>query len=419
MEFTCTKPEEVFTVEVVREIDCTTRSCNGDIIPIESRTRMLLLQNFNHTFIWNLKAPVPRAFHLVFTQMGLRQILPSERCPDQHTYTLLALQRTGEAAIGTIPEKDVMALEASDRLIYIHGTVELLPTTGSLRQSLPEQPCNGYVTLTVAEDNDGTTVGQFCPQGAIHKVQVHTNVSITASVSTMGGKEMWPFSYPLLISFTREIAGVPTLLATPSCPVGMKSYSTVSWIADVPSKLEAQHQPAQVQQPPHGVQILGSLEEMYSRREDEEAGRKITVSESFYLNMSICMPERGDFSVLTQITLHKDKRRRRDSCLTKCPSTTPTGPEHNGRFPKSRKDNESHIYASIEDTLVYSHLLRDGAEMGVYGDQAVDVYQSFTGPTETKPLSLGAVTERPEVGVYQPFVPPSHIAPPVPNGPLS
>ena len=55
------------------------------------------------------------------------------------------------------------------------------------------------------------------------------------------------------------------------------------------------------------VQILGSLEEMYSRREDEEAGRKITVSESFYLNMSNCMPERGDFSMLTQITLHKDK----------------------------------------------------------------------------------------------------------------
>lgn len=89
-----------------------------------------------------------------------------------------------------------------------HGTVELLPTTGNLRQSLPEQLCNGSVTLTVAEDDDGTTVGQFCPQGAIHKVQVHTNVSITASASTMGGKERWPFSHPLLnISFTREIEG--------------------------------------------------------------------------------------------------------------------------------------------------------------------------------------------------------------------
>jgi hypothetical protein len=55
------------------------------------------------------------------------------------------------------------------------------------------------------------------------------------------------------------------------------------------------------------VQIRGSLEEMYSRREDEEAGRKIIVSESFYLNMSNCMPERGNFSMFTRITLHKDK----------------------------------------------------------------------------------------------------------------
>lgn len=726
MKFTCTKPEEVFTVEVVREIDCTTKSCNGDIIPIESRTGTLPLQNFNRTFIWNLKAPVPRAFHLDFTQMGLRQILPSERCPDQHTYTLLALQRTGEAAIGTycrngsvsgaqvlnqgrlslevtggrkliptmfnlsvgeeikslavlkvtlpegtssseflspnypnsFPDDDLMEwkfvvppkhnatvvflgqtqpqclkkepaveyrhsngqfavvkklsdpqpaqrrdsfslilrncemnrigdgstglslrfkVSAKRRSLPVlcnvdlrkerrlslhiektnlmsdcelklnsviqekitvpsgkisqlsfqdcpcqellltairiiecrqwrgcpaaaapvpltapvlerclpaplgsvtwilrppqHGTVELLPTTGNLRQSLPEQPCNGSVTLTVAEDDDGTTVGQFCPQGAIRKVQVHTNVSITASASTMGGKERWPFSHPLLnISFTREIAeryiftvypmkGVPTLLATPSWPVGMKSYSTVSWIVDVPSKLEAHLMFDNISQPKCSnrhtgirVQILGSLEEMYSRREDEEAGRKITVSESFYLNMSNCMPERGDFSVLTQITLHKDKNLLLTSILsavaallvlmvvvlavvcvvikkkkrqlshqvsTYNPNGTSFLPGHNGRFPKSRKDNESHIYASIEDTLVYSHLLRDGAEMGVYGDPAVDVYQSFTGPTETKPLSLGTATERPEVGIYQPFVPPSHIAPPVPNRPLS
>uniref|UniRef100_A0A4W5RC51 CUB domain containing protein 1a n=1 Tax=Hucho hucho TaxID=62062 RepID=A0A4W5RC51_9TELE len=627
MEFTCPKPEEVFTVE--------------------SRTGTLPLQNFNRTFIWNLKAPVLRAFHLDFTQMGLRQILPSERCPDQHTYTLLALQRTGEAAIGTycrngsvsgaqvlnqgrlslevtggrklnptmfnlsvgeeikslavlkvtlpegtsssellspnypnsFPDDDLMewkfvvppkhnatvvflsqtqpqclkkepAVEyhrgdgrfavvkklsdpqpaqrrdsfslilrncemnrigdgstglslrfkvsakrrslpgllcnvdlrkerklslhiektnlTSDcelklnsvilekitvpsgkisqlsfqdcpcqellltaiRIIECHqwrgcpaaaapvpltapvlekclpaplgsvtwilrppqhGTVELLPTTGNLRQSLPEQPCNGSVTLTVAEDDEGTTVGQFCPEGAIRKVQVHTNVSITASSSTMRGKERWPFSHPLLnISFTREIAeryiftvcpkkGVPTLLATPSWPGGMKSYSTVSWIVDVPSKLEAHLVFNNISQPKCSnrhtgirVQILGSLEEMYSRREDEEAGRKITVSESFYLNMSNCMPERGDFSVLTQITLKK-KRQLSHQVSIYNPNETSFLPGHNGRFPKSRKDNESHIYASIDDTLVYSHLLRDGAEMGVYGDPAVDV----------------------------------------------
>lgn len=53
------------------------------------------------------------------------------------------------------------------------------------------------------------------------------------------------------------------------------------------------------------VQRIGSPEEDYSRREDEEAESEITVSESFYLNMSNCMPERGDFSVITKITMKK------------------------------------------------------------------------------------------------------------------
>lgn len=39
------------------------------------------------------------------------------------------------------------------------------------------------------------------------------------------------------------------------------------------------------------------------------------------------------------------------------------------------------MYASIEDTLVYTHLLRQGTEIGVYGE--TDAYRPFTGPTET------------------------------------
>jgi len=53
------------------------------------------------------------------------------------------------------------------------------------------------------------------------------------------------------------------------------------------------------------VQRVGSPEEDYSRREYEEAERELTVSESFYLNMSNCVPENGDFSVVTKITLQK------------------------------------------------------------------------------------------------------------------
>lgn len=48
---------------------------------------------------------------------------------------------------------------------------------------------------------------------------------------------------------------------------------------------------------------IGQPEEVYSRREDEEAESEITVPGSFYLNMSNCRPERGRFSVITKITL--------------------------------------------------------------------------------------------------------------------
>lgn len=53
------------------------------------------------------------------------------------------------------------------------------------------------------------------------------------------------------------------------------------------------------------VQQRGQPEEVYSRREDEEAESEITVPGSFYLNMSNCRPERGHFSVITKLTLKK------------------------------------------------------------------------------------------------------------------
>lgn len=64
------------------------------------------------------------------------------------------------------------------------GTVELTSPIGPLKQDLPGQPCNDSIVVKIAEE-DGT-VGDFCPLGAIHKIQIHSNVSVT--VSGMAGK---------------------------------------------------------------------------------------------------------------------------------------------------------------------------------------------------------------------------------------
>lgn len=115
--------------------------------------------------------------------------------------------------------------------------------------------------------------------------------------------------------FTVSLKGsLPTLLASPGWPAGMKSYSTVSWIVKVPAKQEALLTFANLSQPKcsnrHAhvrVHLLGSLEEMYSRREDEEADLHVVATRSFYLNLSNCMPETGQFSVLTEMTLRKSR----------------------------------------------------------------------------------------------------------------
>lgn len=83
--------------------------------------------------------------------------------------------------------------------------------------------------------------------------------------------------------------------------------------------------------------------------------------------------------------------------------------------PKTTEDDD-HIYDYIEDTLVYGHLLQDDVEMNEYGKPAVDTYQPFTGPSDTKPLKdpNGEPNKDggTEVGVYRPFIPPSEM--PVP-----
>lgn len=104
----------------------------------------------------------------------------------------------------------------------------------------------------------------------------------------------------------------PTLLATPNWPQGMRPSSTVSWIVTLPSQYQADMEFANLSQPKCNdrhtaikVKMLGQEEEIMSRREDEEAEDKLVVPQSFYLNMSNCIPEEGEFGAVTKIVLQK------------------------------------------------------------------------------------------------------------------
>uniref|UniRef100_A0A8D2ZKQ5 CUB domain containing protein 1a n=1 Tax=Scophthalmus maximus TaxID=52904 RepID=A0A8D2ZKQ5_SCOMX len=682
VEFECSRPQDVFRVEINRK--CTTKSCSGHIIQADSGSLPLL--DFDRKFTWNLRGAAQKAFKIDFGGTGLRQIHPSERCPDRHSYTLQAFQDTGNVSVGKycragaissaqilklgsfslevpagqklqngqfdvsvgeeikslakialtlpkgasssallspnypdsfpdnkvmewyfqVPAKHKTCLKKETAVEYhskgrgalvqrltdpqlqqtwgdfsmtkkeqmlmsllhfisqvlckvdlskagglslhvekvgpasncemkinsvtkenitvtshselsfqdcpkcvlfvlyfmsecsrftdcpkapvhlslpmlpsclpaplsrvtwilrppLHGTVELTSPAGPLKQSLPGQPCNDSLVIKVAED-DGTAIGHFCPQGAIQRVQIHTNMSVTAS--SVGRSALKTcYKHVLDVCFKEEISeryiftvlpkkDTPVLLATPGWPAGMKSYSTVSWIVSVPPKMEAHLMFANLSRPKCSnrhtnirVQRVGSREEDYSRREDEEAEPEIVVSERFYLNMSNCMPERGHFSVITKITLRESKNLLLTIILSVVaallvifvfvlvmvfvkkkeldhqvsiynPNGTSFLPGPNG-FPKTREDNESHVYASIEDTLVYTHLLRKGMDIGVYGES--DTFRPYEGHADSqRPLvSRDSGAEDTEVGVYRPFLPAAQQAPPLPSRPRS
>ncbi|XP_030004103.1 CUB domain-containing protein 1 [Sphaeramia orbicularis] len=335
------------------------------------------------------------------------------------------------------------------------ATADLVSPTGSLRQSVPGQECAQSVLLHVAEA-DGFNIGDFCFNGAIQKVQVHTNVSITAHTPNFSRTR----GHFLNVSFSPEIpetviyrvtpdVSSPTLLATPNWPKGMKASSTVSWIVTVPNQYQALMQFVNVSQPKCNdrhtamkVKMLGYEEEMMSRREDETPEDKLIVPYSFYLNMSNCIPEEGDFGAVTKINLQKKsnllaillgiagalllllivlavvcvitKKKKKDQMNKESSIYIGKGNifrPNDRTFTKARSDNESHVYASIDEMMVYGHLLGDSSYTDSVQDNykglQVDSYNTFTGPTDPGMPAIKEPDSEPEMDQYRSFLDPS------------
>lgn len=80
-------------------------------------------------------------------------------------------------------------------------------------------------------------------------------------------------------------------------------------------------------------------------------------------------------------------------------------------FPKSRANNESHVYTCIDDTMVYGHLLeQDGSGPGHFNGHQVDSYHVFAGPMDKRVMDTGYeqnVEREPDKDKYRPFLAPS------------
>ncbi|XP_030203330.1 CUB domain-containing protein 1 [Gadus morhua] len=337
-------------------------------------------------------------------------------------------------------------------LVPANATLDLRsPAPGGLRQSLPGQECGGAGALSLVEgvSDGGRPIGTFCQQGVLERMQVHGNVSVT--VATRGVTRA---PGPVLnVSVTDEISEHiiytvrpqfpdPALLATPNWPEGMRPSSTVSWMVQVPPQFLALVQFPNVTQPSCAqrhtsikVQQMGSKEEKLSRREDEKLEDTV-VSESFYLNMSNCVPDRHHFSALSKVSLQpsnspvgiilgvlgavlllvlvfvavgllvrkkkkNDKEAREASIYIGKGNMFRPGDAH---FAKVRSDNASHVYDAIDENMVYGHLLRDStlaeAMPDRYNGMQLDSYRTFTGPPDGGSADATYDMDEGELGAY-------------------
>ncbi|XP_026145501.1 CUB domain-containing protein 1 [Carassius auratus] len=359
------------------------------------------------------------------------------------------------------------------------STVDLMPLKGSrLHQSVPDKQCNERVSLLISE-TEGSHIGQFCSaaEGTIQKIQIKGNVSITITPNIIKylSQEKGPF---LTIGISPEITenviytvspliSGPMYLATPNWPDGMNPSSSASWIINIPQEYKAELLFSNVSQPKcdsgHTEVSIGSLDsqdQTQSWREDQSFIVPVLQQQSFYLNMSNCEPKSDRFAVLSKISLLKEtkkflgiilaivggllllviiavivvcvirKRKNKPNNNTSSifmPSGKPV-PLGNAGFPKTRADNESHVYASIDDPTMYGYLGDKNqpteVDNGAWSNgHQVDAYRPFTGPTNSIPAAMVSSTKYSldirEGDAFQPFLnPPNTFNLPRPHSPL-
>uniref|UniRef100_A0A3B3BPL9 CUB domain containing protein 1a n=1 Tax=Oryzias melastigma TaxID=30732 RepID=A0A3B3BPL9_ORYME len=334
-----------------------------------------------------------------------------------------------------------------------NSTLDLVAPVGNLKQSLPGQECSRASSFHLAE-YDGFPIGDFCFGGTIQKIQVHTNASITtpgrdfkrSTMALLNVSFLPMVEKGLIYTIIPEVSS-PTTLVSPNWPNGMKKLSTISWNVHVPDQYKALLKFVNVSQPKcskvHAiisVQMMGREEEVLSRTETEKMEKQLLVSHPFYLNMINCKPETGSLSLLTEVVLEKKllntvlsfpsvallaivlglvgalvvlgivKKKKKlnkenSAYVTKGNIFRPS----DRHFTKTRSENESHVYASIDEFLVYGHLL----DSTPYSDSLpsdkmqVDSYQTFTGTTDGALPVINEPDPEPETGQYKAFLAPS------------
>ncbi|KAM4793966.1 CUB domain-containing protein 1 isoform 2-T2 [Cyanocitta cristata] len=314
--------------------------------------------------------------------------------------------------------------------------VEITSPTLKLQQHIPEQKCNTSYSYSIVSATPETelNVGVFCPGGSIEKIQMRNNITI--SLKTFG-KRFINESIPqdLKMSFVPHIKDECTFtvspnpkakvyLQTPNWHYGLPPYISISWFIIVPSQQTAR---LGFSKDRMGIacetgrayinikeETLGAEETV--RREDELLPQPRNMHHNFWVNISNCKPvdktqltlqfwvtfadKQIDLGIilavvagagvltaigLTVCCVRKKKKKTQNPMVGVYNANVNTQmPGKKGLFRKGRQNNESHVYAVIDDAMVYGHLLKESN--GSVAPE-VDVYRPFDGPIGSLPPS--------------------------------
>ncbi|XP_059704237.1 CUB domain-containing protein 1 [Haemorhous mexicanus] len=314
--------------------------------------------------------------------------------------------------------------------------VEIMSPSLKLQQHIPEQRCNTSYSYSIVSATPETelNVGVFCPGGSIEKIQMRNNITI--SLKTFG-KGFINESIPqdLKMSFVPHIKDeciftvspdpkAKVYLQTPNSPYGLPPYVSISWFIAVPSKQTAR---LRFSKDRMGIacetgrayinikeETLGAEEIVC--REDELLPQPRNMLHSFWVNVSNCKPvdktqltlqfwvtladKQIDLGIilavvagagvltvigLTVCCVKKKKKKTQNPMVGVYNDNVNTQmPGKKAFFGKERQNNESHVYAVIDDAVVYGHLLK---ESNGSVSPEVDVYRPFDGPIGSLPPS--------------------------------
>lgn len=328
-----------------------------------------------------------------------------------------------------------------------------------LQQDTRERICNTSFSYRMASTGPGQELdfGYFCTGGSIEQIQVKQNMSVTLhtfapnfqqEVSKQGLKVSFipHFKEEGVFTVTPDTKS-KVYLRTPNWERGLPSLNSVSWNISVPSDQVAcltfvKERTGLVCQTGRAFMIVQEqktqAEEVFSL--EEMLPKPSFHHHSFWVNVSNCSPVGGkQLNLLFQVSLSPRTvdppvvliavvgggafllfalgliiccvKKNRKKKKNKGPAVGIYNGNINTQLPmqpkklqKVRKDSESHVYAVIDDTIVYGHLLQDSN--GSFVQPEVDTYRPFQGPTGDCPPSPPPTCSRVPTAKLAPEEPP-------------